>query len=353
MKLILKYLFISLCFLYPQEKVFYLKYEKAQDHIYKDQIFRVNLNLLAFDDSILHIESDMSNYYGIKIFNNSMQWTYKDNEKDKFKAFLYLKALSTRIKLPDINLTITGYDDKYYQNIQGNIIQAKKLNWLDYSSHLISSSLKVLEYKSNIYDKGYNIISLKLKAKDANLKDLYIKNDEIVEQNITNIKNNYPYMTGEYSAIIPSYIKTFKFSYLNTTSNTFNILTFNVAINNKSDFLVEDINPDIKTYDKYKLILLLTVIVLSLFMSFYRKKISYLVIAFFLLLVLVRGVLFQHKAIISKGSKFRVLPIDTSTIFYISRKDREVVILNKVNHYIKIQFQNKVGWVNEEYIIKN
>lgn len=351
MKLILKFLIISLCVLFAQEKVFYLKYEENKNNIYKNQIFTMNLSLLSFDDNISYIESNMSNYHGVKIFGNSMKW--KNDGENKFSSFLYLKALTTNIKLPDVNLTLVGYDNKYYQNIKGGIISTKKLNWLDNSSYLLSSSLEILNYESNIYDKSYNIVTLNIKAKDTNIKDLHIKGNEIVEQNLTKVDYSHPYVMAQYYAIIPNYINEFKFNYLDIESNEFKIITLDVSINKKTSFLVQDINPDIKTYDKYKLVLLLILVALSLFMAYYRKRISYLIITAILILVLVGGFLVQNKAIISEGSRFRVLPIDTSTIFYISDKNREVIVLNKVGNYVKVQFKNKVGWVDKKYITNN
>ena len=353
MKLILRYFFISLCFVYANEQAFYLKYEKIQNYIYKDQIFRVDLSLLAFDDNIIHIESNISNYYGIKVFDNSMQWIYKGDDKDKFQAFLHLKVLSTNIKLPDINLTLIGYNNKYYKSIKGELVSSKILNWLDGSSHIISPALKVVSYQSNVYDKKHNIVTLQLKAKNTNLEDLHIKNNEIIEQNITKISYEYPYTTVEYYAIIPSYIKTFKLNYLNTNKNKFDSISLKIIPDNKSNFLVQDISPDIKTYDKYKLIFLMVLIALSLFMAYYRKKVSYLIITLLLILALFKSFLIQNKATIKEGSRLRVLPLETSTIFYINKIDREVIVLNRVGSYMKIQFQDKVGWINEKYIIND
>lgn len=351
MKLILKYLLISLCFLFAQEKVFYLKYEENKNTIYKNQIFRVNLSLLSFDDNILYIESNMSNYRGIKIFDGSVQW--QDLGENKFSSFLYFKALSTNIKLPDIHLTLVGYKDKYHQSVKGGSIQTKSLNWLGNSSYLLSSSLKVVDDETNIYDEKNNMLTLKFKGKNTNIEDLHIKGNEIIEQNITEINYAHPDMTATYYAIIPNYINEFKFNYLDINSGTFMTKTIKVTLDKKTSFLIQDINPDIKTYDKYKLILLMLFIALSLFMAYILKKISYLVFTLILILVLVKVFLIQTKTTIGEGSRFRVLPIDNSTIFYITKKNRKVVVLNKVDNYIKIQFQNKVGWVDEKNIIKN
>ena len=76
-------------------------------------------------------------------------------------------------------------------------------------------------------------------------------------------------------------------------------------------------------------------------------------ITLILILVFVKSFLIQTKTTIGEGSRFRVLPIDTSTVFYITEKDRKVSVLNKAGNYIKVQFTNKVGWVDRKNIINN
>lgn len=368
MQLILKLFFLIFLFLISfttlsaneleqnseQDTKIYFKYgeDKKNINLYRNQIFKVNLSLLVFNDKYFKITSKLSNYTGVKILDDDISWEYQG--KNKWTSSLYFKAIYNNIKLPDINVSIDIDNQSSHKTImQGYRSKTRSLNWLRNSSKILANELDILDYTSKIYNKSHNILLITMKAKYANLEDIYINNKEIIGQGMKDLKFNYPWSDGVYYAIIPNYIKTFTFNYFNLNDKKFKDIEIFINASNDSNFLISDIDPESKLYEKYKLFFLILIIFLSLFLSFYRQKLSYIFIAVFLIIVLISQFVINEKGIMKKGSKLRVLPIKNSTIFYVSSQEENVKILKRNEKFVKIELNNKIGWVNEKYITKN
>jgi hypothetical protein len=54
--------------------------------------------------------------------------------------------------------------------------------------------------------------------------------------------------------------------------------------------------------------------------------------------------------ILQKGTKIKILPIQKSTIFEILDRETKVNVLKYKNDFVKVIFNNKVGWVHKDVI---
>jgi hypothetical protein len=55
-----------------------------------------------------------------------------------------------------------------------------------------------------------------------------------------------------------------------------------------------------------------------------------------------------NKITLPIGTKIKILPLDKSTIFLITKEKTRVEVIKKYKNFIKIIINNKVGWIYEK-----
>jgi hypothetical protein len=56
----------------------------------------------------------------------------------------------------------------------------------------------------------------------------------------------------------------------------------------------------------------------------------------------------KQEIFLKKGEKVHILPFKNSTVFLVVKTQTKVKVINKVDGYKEILFQNKVGWVKDD-----
>ena len=94
--------------------------------------------------------------------------------------------------------------------------------------------------------------------------------------------------------------------------------------------------------------------VIFILLAIWRRKFSY----FFVAAVFIALGIYTYnpfgKAVLKPDVSVTILPTKNSTVFYTSRKNENVEILDKKDDYSKILFQDgKIGWVKKDDLVKN
>ena len=293
----------------------------------------------------------MENGYGVEsIYTDE---PIKQNGIYLYKTF-YFKALSKKLKLPDINVTLL--DDNYLPIAQnrllGKELKAIKLNPPSDFCNVLAKSLVVKNFQISPYDKENNLVVLNIEANLSNIEDFhlnFVKKGWFEDFNQTSL-----FVKTSYFAIVPTYIKKFKFSYFNTQKNRFEYFQKKIEIKNDSVVTQTDIRPSEDSHKIIKILVFFFIAILFLIIAIFKKSFSYLFLAF-----IFGGygayLSFPIKTIcIKKGAKVSILPTKNSTIFFISKSRLKVKRLNHIDGYSKIELPNKkIGWVKDEYSCKN
>jgi hypothetical protein len=287
-------------------------------------------------------------YYKNQIINLQIKILNPKNEELNFalnkgeinitkKIYLYLLNLKFK---NDLNNYLIILSKDFNKTINLNsLFQTKTIDNIPNFCNVLAQNLKIFNPISTLTDNKI-ILSFTIKAKNANLKDFKINNDE----NLTLIDNS----EASYYTYLPKNTKNFTFYYFNTTEDNFKKITIPIILKEKTISTQTDINPEEKTFFTPFNILILIIIAFFIIIFLVYQNIFVLIIPILLSLYLILTILPKGEKILIKNSPVRILPTQNSTIFYKPTVDTKVKILNKTKNYTKIKINNEIGWVKNE-----
>jgi len=320
-------------------------YSYVPKQVYSTQVFPVTI--LADTNISSHTPEFIFNGGSSDPVNNM---PIKDiNGENTFYTF-YFKAFDTDLKTPSIMII----DDDSSTNLDGNYIPVKDINSTEHSDFcgLIATDCKLLTSQVSTFDGKNNIISITIKASEANPREMFIKN--AIEYGIEKIKRNGSSVTVEYYFVLPSSIKSITASYYNSVQHRF------ISKNIITDFRLnpvaaqENLNPIDSSFDKIKKygMVLLTLILLLLYL--WRYDTFYLVFLILSVFVLIYIFYPKQSICIQEGAMLYILPSSTSTTGGVIEKEFNAQVLTTRDIYHKIEYQNgKIGWIRDEDLCKD
>ncbi len=329
-----------------QQNLVYARYEQKPQRVYVNQIFQVKIKLIVAIKNFDKIITSFSDAKSCQVLNpdNSWKW-YNDNI---YYNTFYYKALSKDAIFPTVNISVSQ-NDKIISSFAITPIKSKiiKLQNNPLFSKVVAKELKIIKSKTTKFNDKSNIIVLEIDGSYANLRDFNMSN--VVKNGIDSYNINLPEIKIFYFAIIPQDMKTFDFTYFNTTTNSFDKLSIPIELNNENISTQLELNPKNSKLSLYKNVILAVVAFVFFIIFLFRKKIIYIIVT---IIIIVYLFIFYNpfdNIVLNKNTKIRILPTYNSTIFYIT--DRKIVAekLNSVKDYIKVQLPNgKIGWIKKE-----
>lgn len=320
-------------------QVLYLKEVSIPHTVYDGMIFQAKYSLLVLEDRFDNIETDFKSS-GIAVINPSNKWT-KTEGNNYENTFLY-KVQQKDAKLPEItakllrNGRVIGTDSIGQKEIE--IIDINIENF----SGIFAGSLKLEESKVAPFDDESNIIIFELSAIDSNLEDFNLKAYE--KQGTESFKGNYSNSDLIYYLIIKKNKSTLDFKYFDTTDQKLKELHIKNVPTDERVSTQSDLKPK-NTFLMTKLLVLGAVIFIFLTLYVLKRKRIFLLITLIFAAVLFFYIFQKGTVSLKSGTPIYILPTKNSTVVFQTSGKQEAKILSTKNGYIKIEIDDKIGWI--------
>ncbi len=322
-----------------------ISYSYIPKFVYKNEIFPITVVIKHFNPkNSIHFEFDPLSLLQPLDFKP----VTTINKDETFFTF-YFKAKYNTKKLTIPSLTIWNKEFSYLLNEK--TIPIKQLPQVPKNyANVMAVNLYIPLIRVNPYDSSNALIELHIKAVQANLEDMHIKN--VKDDGIENLQRNGADTKATYYFVVPAHIKKIDFSYYNLMQKRFITKTINIAFyKNKLEF--NTIAPKELSFDNLKKYILLFFIILFLVMLFVTKDKVYL---FTFLLTLFLFIIFfmpQKKICIKEGASVYILPTSKSGVSMQITQQINETVLNHYHNFYKILYHNVTGWVKDEDLCKN
>ncbi|APW64624.1 hypothetical protein LPB137_01595 [Poseidonibacter parvus] len=334
-------------------KNLYVSYKEIPKKVYKNQKFQIKLKALITTKNFDYITTSFSNSKNIKVLNPKSKWV--NTSGANYETNFFFKVGTGSFKLPRFSV-------KLIKN--GNVIETTNLGGrnITYSdiatdderfSNIIAKDFKLKAYKTKQYNNKESLTIIDVDALNSNLEDFKIKGIE--EQGTSELNDNYPNQNLIYYLVLPIHKKKIEFNYYNTATKSFVTVTVPLILQNELVSTQTDLNPNDSSFEKYKKMALVVILVLFILLYIWKRNKIYLIISIILLIVSVIYLMPNRTGIVKKDSYIYILPTDKSTIFFQLKNEEKVEVLNKKREFIKVMgIKNKfIGWIKEENLGKN
>ncbi len=269
------------------------------------------------------------------------------NDTKTFYTF-YFKTTDRVFIIPRITVTLNG-EEKILNGVK---IIVEKLPKSKNFSGVIASDLKVKNHQVSIFDKNTNLIAISLEAHDANLEDIYIPS--ALKDGVENGKRIGSKMEIDYYIVLPSKQRKLKFTYFDTTKDTFVEKTLSIKVHDGTVAAQTDLNPKDDSFETLKKYILVSLAVLFLILFLWKHDFFYLVLAVISAGTLLTFFTSLSTICVKEGSALYIVPTSTSTTINHIDKKLTTTKLAESDGFVKIKYSNGVtGWIKNEDICNN
>ena len=271
------------------------------------------------------------------------------NGGNTFYTF-YFKAKNSDLTIPQLTIT----DDTGIMKLDSRYLPVKILDHTGYETFcgLIATSCKIITSQISEFDAQNNLVSLKIKASEANPEEMHTPGS--IESGIEKLTRKESESIIEYYFVIPSSQKSITVSYYNTLQNRFISKALSTDYKNKPVAAQENLNPKDSSFDKLKKYGLSFMALFFLWMFWKKKEIFFLVLLTVSILILLTLFVPHEKICVQEGAPLYILPTETSSTS--GEIDRELTTdnLKTRGHYHKIEYDHHtIGWIKDEDTCKN
>ena len=302
-----------------------IQYLNLKKIYYNNQIINLNIKVITPNENNLTF---------IKPVNSELNVT-------KTSPLIYNLQLVYQNNNDDNKLIIIG-KNIYKEITLNNLYQTKPLEKIPKFCNVLADELKIKNFIASKYNDKYNLLSFTISAKNANLNDFSLN---LKDENLTLISNNQ----ATYLGLIPNDKKTLIFYYFNTKNDNFQKVDFPINIKEETISTQTNLNPEENKLFTPINILLLVITAFFIIVFLVYQKIWLLIFPVGIIAFVIYNHLPKGEVTLKKGTKVYILPTKNSTVFYIAPFKTKVKILKKLKHYTKIEINNKIGWIKNDY----
>ena len=306
-------------------------------------------------------QNDLEFSFETQLDETNIKWLNKKNfqwvkgDENKYVGTFYLEATSIDAKTLRVSLNLKRNGENY-QNSNINIFlpKLKELRSDENYNHIVADNLEVKKFKTTKFDDINNIMVVEIYGNNVDLSAFNIENKTILKQGVDTINGDFNSQSAYYFAVFKPNKKTLDFNYYNLKKAKFESFSLPVSVEEDEVSTQIGLNPKQSEFSTYKDITIYSCVVIFILLAIWRRKFSY----FFVAAVFVALGIYTYnpfgKAVLKPDVSVTILPTKNSTIFYTSRKNENVEILDKKGDYSKILFQDgKIGWVKKDDLVKN
>ena len=329
-------------------KNLYVSYEEHPSQVFKNQRFEVVVKALVTTSDFDYITTYFSDVENLGILNPDRNWE-KINDNTYENRFFF-KAKDSDFKIPRISVSLI----RDYEILETTDLESIKIDYSDIAkgderfSSIIAKDLNVKAYKTKQYNNKESLTIIDIDAINSNLEDFNLKGIE--EQGVSQIKDEYPNQNMIYYFVMPVHKKKIVFNYYNTDKKSLVPITVPLVLENELVSTQTDLNPHDSSFEKYKKMALVAILIVFILMFVWKRKKIYFLTSAILFVIVSIYLMPNETAVLKSGSNVYILPTKNSTIFFRVESQQEVEILNTKKDFVKIMGidNNFIGWVKEE-----
>jgi hypothetical protein len=319
------------------------KYSYIPKKVYQNQIFPITITSEDKSSKVPQFEFD--SWKGIRVLNQKPLIVRNGNEI--FYSF-YFQAKQDDLQIPRIFITTATQE----YMIEPKYVKVAKLKSPPNFCGVMATSFKIKNYQISKYNDKEYLVTLSIKATEANLDDMYMPDTK--EYGIDKIYKSYPSIKSEFYFITDNDKNTTTFTYYNSIKREFVPLTLKLEVDNTTVVAQSDLNPKYDSFDLLKKYLFIFLVIFFLVMFIIKRDFFYLVFGVVSFITLLTFFI-PHKSIcIKEKSKIYILPTYTSSVMGITTDQYVTKLLSKHKDYNKIEYKNHtIGWIKDEDVCKD
>lgn len=330
-----------------------LKATNVPKNVVIGEIFSVEIVADTQNDFEFEFETQLDET-NIKWLNKkNFQWV--KSEDNKYVGTFYLEATSIDAKTLKVSLTLKRNGENY-QSSSINIFlpKLKELRSDENYNHIVADNLEVKKFKTTKFDDINNIMVVEIYGNNVDLSAFNIENKTILKQGVDTINGDFNSQSAYYFAVFKPNKKSLDFNYYNLKKAKFESFSLPVSVEDDDVSTQIGLNPKQSEFSTYKDITIYSCAVIFILLAIWRRRLSY----FFVAAVFIALGIYTYnpfgKAVLKPDVSVTILPTKNSTVFYTSRKNENVEILDTKGDYSKILFADgKIGWVKKDNLVKN
>ena len=330
-----------------------LKATNVPKNVVIGEIFSVEIVADTQNDFEFEFETQLDET-NIKWLNKkNFQWV--KSEDNKYVGTFYLEATNIDAKTLKVSLTLKRNGENY-QSSSINIFlpKLKELRSDENYNHIVADNLEVKKFKTTKFDDINNIMVVEIYGNNVDLSAFNIENKTILKQGVDTINGDFNSQSAYYFAVFKPNKKSLDFNYYNLKKAKFESFSLPVSVEDEDVSTQIGLNPKQSEFSTYKDVMIYSCAVIFILLAIWRRRLSY----FFVAAVFIALGIYTYnpfgKAVLKPDISVSILPTKNSTIFYTSRKNENVEILDTKGDYSKILFADgKIGWVKKDDLVKN
>ena len=306
-------------------------------------------------------QNDFEFEFETQLDETNIKWLNKKNfqwvkgEDNKYVGTFYLEATSIDAKTLKVSLALKRNGENY-QSSSINIFlpKLKELRSDENYNHIVADNLEVKKFKTTKFDDINNIMVVEIYGKNVDLSAFNIENKTILKQGVDTINGDFNSQSAYYFAVFKPNKKSLDFNYYNLKKAKFESFSLPVSVEDDDVSTQIGLNPKQSEFSTYKDVTIYSCAVIFILLAIWRRRLSY----FFVATIFIALGIYTYnpfgKAVLKPDISVSILPTKNSTIFYTSRKNENVEILDTKGDYSKILFTDgKIGWVKKDNLVKN
>ncbi|WP_149725492.1 SH3 domain-containing protein [Campylobacter concisus] len=330
-----------------------LKATNVPKNVVIGEIFSVEIVADTQNDFEFELETQLDET-NIKWLNKkNFQWV--KSEDNKYIGTFYLETTSIDAKTLKVSLTLKRNGENY-QSSSINIFlpKLKELRSDENYNHIVADNLEVKKFKTTKFDDINNIMVVEIYGNNVDLSAFNIENKTILKQGVDTINGDFNSQSAYYFAVFKPNKKSLDFNYYNLKKAKFESFSLPVSVEDDDVSTQIGLNPKQSEFSTYKDVTIYSCAVIFILLAIWRRRLSY----FFVAAIFIALGIYTYnpfgKAVLKPDISVSILPTKNSTIFYTSRKNENVEILDTKGDYSKILFADgKIGWVKKDNLVKN
>ncbi|MCR4942809.1 MAG: SH3 domain-containing protein [Campylobacter sp.] len=330
-----------------------LKAVKVPKSVFVGEIFQVSIEADTQSEFDFKFTTNIDEN-DIKLLNpNGVEWINQGDSK--YLGTLFLQAKNTKVKHLKLELSISRNDQTYQKsNLNVYLPRFKEIRSRTDFNHIVANELEVKKFKTSKFDENSLIMIVELAGKNIDIASFHLDDKTILKQGVDTIVGDFSSQSAYYFAVFKPNKTTLDFSYYNLEKQKFESFSLPVSVEEDDVSTQIGLNPKQSEFSTYKNVILYTLSALFLVLTFIRKRFSYLIATVLCIAASIYAYNPFSKGILKANVNVKILPTTKSTIFYTSKQNENIEILNEKNDYVKILFDDdKIGWVKKDDIIKN
>jgi len=271
------------------------------------------------------------------------------NGGNTFYTF-YFKAKQSDIRIPPLTIR----DTEGITLLKSQSIPVEPLDTKNHTNFcgLIATSCKIMTSQVSEFDAQNNLVSLTLKASEANPEEISIPNS--IESGIEKVTKQGSESLIEYYFVIPSSQNSITLSYYNTLQNKFITKTIFTDYKQNPVAAQENLNPIDSSFNRLKKYGLGFLSLFFFWMFWQRKEIFFLSLSAVCVIIFVTLFIPHGKICVEEGAPLYILPTKTSSSSGQIAERITTNILNRRGNYYKIAYKHHIiGWIKDEDTCKD